>query len=194
MRRAPPRVVRVADGCYTADVILPFRGKRPKLDRDVYIAPGAVVIGDVELGCEASVWFNAVVRGDVYHVRIGARTNIQDNATVHVTHDTWPTILGIGVSVAHGAVVHGCTIGDYTLVGNGAIVMDDVEIGEECLVGAGALVPPGVRIPPRSCVLGSPAKVVRPVRSEEVRHFHDTAANYATWATEYRAAGVGLHP
>jgi carbonic anhydrase/acetyltransferase-like protein (isoleucine patch superfamily) len=171
-------------------VIVSFRGNTPRLGRDVYLAPGAMVIGDVEVGDEASVWFNAVVRGDVERIRIGARTNIQDNATIHVTHDTWPTIVGAAVTVAHGAVVHGCQIGDGSLIGNGAIVMDDVVIGAECLVAAGALVTPGARIPPRSCVLGNPARVVRPVRAAEVERFRETARNYVAWAAEYRAAAL----
>jgi carbonic anhydrase/acetyltransferase-like protein (isoleucine patch superfamily) len=184
-------VVRRKARCYTTTtVIVSFRGMTPRLGRDVYLAPGAMIIGDVELGDEASVWFNAVVRGDVERIRIGARTNIQDNATIHVTHDKWPTVIGAGVTVAHGAVVHGCRIGDGSLVGNGAIVMDDVEIGPECLVAAGALVAPGTRFPPRSCVLGSPARVVRAVDAAEIERFRETARNYAGWAAEYRASGI----
>ena len=172
-------------------MVLSFRNRTPVLGQDVYIAPTGVVIGDVELGAEASIWFNAVVRGDVERIRIGARTNVQDNATVHVTHDTWPTLVGAGVTIAHGAVVHGCTIGDHTLVGIGAIILDGAEIGEESLVGAAALVVPGTKIPPRSCVLGSPAKAVRPLRSEEITRLHELADNYTRYAREYRAAGIG---
>jgi carbonic anhydrase/acetyltransferase-like protein (isoleucine patch superfamily) len=162
-------------------VVGSFRGKTPVLGANVYIAPGAVVIGDVEIGPEASVWFNAVVRGDVERIRIGPRTNVQDNATIHVTHDRWPTIVGTGVTVAHGAVIHGCAIGDHALIGIGAVVLDGAEVGAECLVGAGA---------PRSCVLGSPAKVVRPLRREEISRLHDSATNYVRYAHEYRVAGI----
>ena len=171
-------------------MIRSFRGKTPILAANVYIAPGAVVIGDVELGPEVSVWFNAVVRGDVERIRIGARTNVQDNATIHVTHARWPTVVGLGVTIAHGAVVHGCTIGDHALIGIGAVVLDGAEVGAECLVGAGALVVPGTRIAARSCVLGSPAKAVRPLRPEEVSRLHESAANYVRYAQEYRAAGI----
>jgi carbonic anhydrase/acetyltransferase-like protein (isoleucine patch superfamily) len=162
----------------------------PVLGANVYIAPGAVVIGEVEIGPDASVWFNAVVRGDVERIRIGARTNVQDNATIHVTAGRWPTVLGDGVTIGHGVVIHGCTIGDHALIGIGAVVLDGAEIGAECLVGAGALVVPGSKIPPRSCVLGSPAKVARALRAEEIAHLHDSAANYVRYAREYRAAGI----
>lgn len=160
------------------------------LGANVYLAPGAVVIGDVEIGPDASVWFNAVVRGDVERIRIGARTNVQDNATIHVTRDRWPAILGAGVTIAHGAVIHGCAIGDHALIGIGAVVLDGAEIGAECLVGAGALVVPGSKMPPGSCVFGSPAKVVRALRAEEIAHLHDSASNYVRYAREYRAAGI----
>jgi carbonic anhydrase/acetyltransferase-like protein (isoleucine patch superfamily) len=189
----PPSVafVRSGSACYTAAVIVSFRGKTPRLAASTFVVDSAVIVGDVELGAEASVWFHAVVRGDVERIRIGARTNIQDNATVHVTHDRWPTILGTGVTIAHNVVVHGCTIGDHSLIGIGAIVLDGVEIGAECLVGAGALVSPRTRIPPRSLVLGSPAMRVRELRPEEIARVHEAADNYVRYACEYRAANVG---
>lgn len=171
-------------------MIVPFRGKAPVVAAEVYLAPNAVVIGDVEIGAEASVWFHAVVRADVERIRIGPRTNIQDNATIHVTRDRWPTVIGVGVTIAHGAVLHGCTIGDYCLIGIGAVVLDGAEIGAESLVGAGALVVPGTRVPPRSCVLGSPAKCTRPLRPEEIAHLHASADHYVGYAREYRTAGV----
>jgi carbonic anhydrase/acetyltransferase-like protein (isoleucine patch superfamily) len=171
-----------------------FRGKTPALADDVYRAPGSVVIGDVEIGPGASLWFNTVVRGDVERVRIGARTNIQDNATVHVTLDTWPTIIGCGVTIGHGAVVHGCTIGDHVLVGIGAIVLDGAEIGSECLIGAGALVVPGTKVPQGACVLGAPARVVRRLAAEEIARLHASAANYVRYAQEYRMAGIVATP
>jgi carbonic anhydrase/acetyltransferase-like protein (isoleucine patch superfamily) len=174
-----------------AAVIVEFRGKSPSLAADVYLAPGAVVIGDVEIGPGASVWFHAVVRGDVERVRIGARTNVQDNATVHVTRDRWPAILGCGVTIAHAAVVHGCTVGDHALIGIGAIVLDGAQVGTECLVGAGALVTPGTKIPPRSLVLGSPARAVRQLRADEITRLHESADSYVGYAREYRTAGVG---
>jgi carbonic anhydrase/acetyltransferase-like protein (isoleucine patch superfamily) len=169
-------------------VIVSIHGKQPNIAPDVYIAPGAVVIGDVEIGAGASVWFNAVLRGDVERIRIGAGTNIQDNATVHVTSGTWPTTLGAGVTVGHAAVVHGGTVGDHSLIGIGAIVLDGVVIGSECLVGAGALLPPGMQVPARSVVLGNPGKVVRPLRPEELERLRQSARSYVEYARAYRAA------
>ncbi len=169
-------------------MIVSINGKQPNIAPDVYIAPGAVVIGDVEIGVGASVWFNAVIRGDVERVRIGAGTNIQDNATVHVTSAAWPTTLGTGVTVGHAAVIHGGTVGDHSLIGIGAIVLDGVVVGSECLVGAGALLPPGMQVPARSCVLGSPAKVVRPLRAEELERLRQSARNYVEYARAYRTA------
>src|SRR5437899_4322001 len=142
-------------------VIAAIDGRTPIVDPTAFVVDSAVVIGDVVLGPEASLWFHAVVRGDVERVRIGARTNLQDNATVHVTRARWPTLVGEGVTVGHAAVLHGCIVGDHCLVGIGAIVLDGAVIEAECLVGAGALITPGMRIPARSLVLGSPARRVR---------------------------------
>jgi carbonic anhydrase/acetyltransferase-like protein (isoleucine patch superfamily) len=144
----------------------------------------------VQIGPQPSIWFNAVVRGDVCYIRLGARVNIQDNATVHVFSGGIPTILGEGVSIAHNVVVHACTIHNFTLVGMGAIVLDGTEIGEECLIGAGAIVAPRSQIPARSLVLGSPAKVVRSLTSAEVERLHRSAENYVRFAREYLAQGI----
>ncbi|TMA44928.1 MAG: gamma carbonic anhydrase family protein, partial [Deltaproteobacteria bacterium] len=119
-----------------------------------------------------------------------ARTNIQDNATVHVMHHRWPTLIGEGVTVGHAAVVHGCTVGDHCLIGIGAIVLDGAVIGAECLIGAGALVTPGTELPPRSLVLGSPARRVRDLTADELRRIHESAANYVDHARRYRAQGL----
>ena len=143
----------------------------------------------MHIGPESSIWFNAVVRGDVCNIRIGARVNIQDTATVHVFSGGIPTILGEGVSIAHNVVVPACTIHNFTLVGMGAIVLDGTEIGEECLIGAGAVVALRSQIPPRSLVLGSPAKVVRPLTSAEVERLHRSAENYVRFAREYLEQG-----
>jgi carbonic anhydrase/acetyltransferase-like protein (isoleucine patch superfamily) len=167
-----------------------FRNRTPALGRDVYIAPTAVVIGDVEIGDSASVWFHAVVRGDVERIRIGPHSNVQDNATIHVTHDRWPTIIGAGVTIAHGAVVHGCIIQDHCLVGIRAVVLDGAELGSECLIGAGALVTPGTKVPPRTLMLGSPARPVRPLNAEEIARIHESATLYVGYAKEYQAAAI----
>ncbi len=145
-------------------MLLSYQRRAPQVHPSAYVQASAQVIGDVVIGAESSVWFNAVVRGDVHPIRIGARTNLQDNVTVHVTAGRWPTIVGDDVTVAHAVVLHGCSIADRCLIGMGAIVMDGVEIGEQCLIGAGALVTPGTRIPAGQLVMGQPAKVVRAAR------------------------------
>jgi carbonic anhydrase/acetyltransferase-like protein (isoleucine patch superfamily) len=171
-------------------MIAAYAGRAPRLDPTVFVVESATVIGDVVIGPESSIWFGAVVRGDIESIRIGARTNVQDNATIHVVGGKFGTRLGDGVTVGHNAVVHGCTIEDGALVGMGAIVLDGALVGAESLVGAGALVPPGARIPPRSLVLGSPGKVVRPVTDEELERLRSSAANYVGYAQRYRAEGV----
>ena len=167
-------------------VIMSLRERRPRVDPAAWVADSAVVVGDVVIGPEASLWFHAVVRGDVERVRIGARTNVQDNATVHVTRDRWPTILGDGVTVGHNAVVHGCTVGDHCLIGIGAIVLDGVVLERECLVGAGAVVTPGTHVPAGSLVLGQPARVVRALRPDEIERLHESAAGYVERLALYR--------
>ncbi len=164
--------------------------RRPRVHGSAWVAESAVVVGDVEIGAESSLWFGAVVRGDVERIRIGARTNVQDQATIHVVGGRLATIVGDGVTVGHAAVLHGCAIAGHTLVGIGAIVLDGAEIGPECLIGAGAVVTPGTRIPPRSLVLGSPAKRVRELSADEIARLHRSAAGYVERAREYRALGV----
>jgi carbonic anhydrase/acetyltransferase-like protein (isoleucine patch superfamily) len=171
-------------------VIAPFAGKTPEIHPSAWVVDSAVIIGDVALGADASVWFHAVVRGDVERIRIGARSNVQDNATVHVTGGRWATLVGDDVTIGHAAVVHGCTVGDRCLIGIGAIVLDGAAIGDDCLVGAGSLVTPGSAIPPRSLVLGAPAKRVRELTPEELAHLRQSAANYVAHARAYRSAGV----
>lgn len=171
-------------------MIVPLEGREPQVADDAYVQESARVIGDVIIGAESSVWFYAVVRGDVERVRVGRRTNLQDHVTVHVTSGRWPTILGDGVTVGHRAVLHGCAIGDHSLIGIAAVVLDGAEVGPESLVGAASLVVPGTKIPPRSLVLGSPAKVVRELRPEEVRRLYDSAATYVGTARRYRAQGL----
>ncbi len=164
----------------------PFLGTSPQFDDSVFIADTARVIGDVRLGSESSVWFGAVLRGDVNRIRIGARSNVQDNAVVHVTNRTAPTTIGDRVTVGHSAVVHGCTVEDDVLVGIGAVILDHAIIGHDSLVGARALVTGGLRIPPRSLVLGTPARVVRELTEEEILQVHEFARNYVRYARIYR--------
>jgi carbonic anhydrase/acetyltransferase-like protein (isoleucine patch superfamily) len=171
----------------------PFLNRLPELDPTVFVAESAQVIGDVHLGPESSVWFNAVVRGDVNWIRIGARSNIQDGAVVHVTNRTAPTLIGDRVTVGHSAVVHGCTVEDDVLVGIGAVILDHAVIGHDSLVGARALVTGGTRIPPRSLVLGSPARVVRSLSDEEVEQVHAFARNYVGYARIYLGVDRPAH-
>jgi gamma-carbonic anhydrase len=143
-----------------------FLRKTPKLGKGVYLASTAVVVGDVTLGAHASVWYNTVLRGDINRIVVGHHTNIQDNSVLHLADD-FPCILGNWVTVGHSAIVHACKVGDETLVGMGAVILDGAVIGRQCLIGARALVTQGTNIPPGSLVLGSPAKVVRKLSREE---------------------------
>jgi carbonic anhydrase/acetyltransferase-like protein (isoleucine patch superfamily) len=166
-------------------LLLSFRGRGPVIDPTAWIAPGAVVAGDVTIGAASSVWFGSVLRGDVHAIRVGARSNLQDHCVVHVTRDRFPTWIGDEVTVGHRATVHGCRVGDGALVGIGAVVLDGAEVGEEALVGAGALVPPGAKIPPRHLARGIPARVVRPLDEEEVRRQRARALEYVATARAY---------
>lgn len=161
-----------------------FLTRRPRLGEGVFIADGGIVIGDVEMGDHSSVWYNATVRGDINFIRIGTGTNIQDNAVVHLA-DEFPCILGDYVTVGHSAVVHACTIGDECLIGMGAIVLDGAEIGNQCLIGAKSLVTGGTKIPDGSLVLGSPAKVIRPLSDDERKSLKPWADKYVANATWY---------
>lgn len=171
-----------------APLVLPYRGVAPRIHADAWIAPGATLIGDVEIGAETSVWFGAVVRGDFHWIRVGARTNLQDACVVHVTRDRFPAWIGDEVTVGHGATVHGCRVGDGALVGIGAVVLDGAEVGEEALVAAGALVPPGGCVPPRTLVAGAPARAVRVLTPDELVEQRERALGYARDAREYARA------
>jgi gamma-carbonic anhydrase len=159
-------------------MIHPFKEKKPQIDASALVMESAQIIGDVVIGEESSVWFNAVIRGDVNHIRIGKYTNIQDGCVLHVARRTLPLIIGDEVTVGHNVILHACTIGSQCLIGMGAIVMDGAEIGESSIIGAGSLVTPGTKIPPRSLVLGSPAGVKRELTEEEIRGIRESAANY----------------
>ena len=168
-------------------MIRTFQGIKPTIAASAFIEETAVVIGDVVIGEESSVWFHAVVRGDVHSIRIGKWTNIQDLSVVHVTHDTHPTVLGDDVTVGHHVVLHGCTIKDRVLIGMGALIMDGAVIGEDCIVGAGALVTERTIVPPKSLILGAPAKVKRPVTEAELAWIRESAQNYVKYARQYLA-------
>lgn len=166
-------------------IVQPYKGVFPKIHPSVYLSENVYVIGDVEIGEDSSVWFGSVVRGDVNYIRIGKRTNIQDNSVVHVTHDTYPTIIGDNVTVGHRVILHGCTLGNNILVGMGAIVMDGVEIEDYVLVGAGALITPNKKIPSGVLVAGVPAKIIRDLKEEEIKLIEESAENYVRYKNEY---------
>lgn len=164
---------------------IPCRGSKPKVAAGVFVADGAKIVGDVTLGAQSSVWFNAVLRGDVAPIHIGEKTNIQDNAVVHGTWNKAAATIGNGVTIGHSAILHGCTIGDNCLIGMGAIVMDLAKIGSNCIVGAGSLVTEGSEFPDGSLILGRPAKAVRPLKTEELAFLPKSAANYITYTSWY---------
>lgn len=166
-------------------MIRPFLGVSPQFDESNFIAPSADIIGDVTLGPQSSVWYNVTMRGDVHRIVVGARTSIQDNSVVHVTHRTAPTYIGSDVTVGHSAIIHGCTVNDRVLVGMGAILLDHAEIGSDTIIGAGSLVTGRTVIPPRSMVLGRPAKVVRELTDDEVESIMYYARNYVRYARIY---------
>ena len=167
-------------------MIRPFRGQHPQVHPTAFIEASAQVIGDVVIGEESSIWFNAVVRGDVFHIRIGDRTNIQDGTVVHVTNGTHATILEDEVTVGHNVTLHGCYIERGCLIGMGSIVMDDARIGARSIVAAGALVAPGTIVPPRSLVIGVPAKVKRALTDEEVAGLEVYWRNYIEYTRAYQ--------
>lgn len=166
--------------------VTPFRSSFPKLGERVFIANGAHIIGDVEIGAESSIWFNTVVRGDVQKIRIGSRTNVQDNTTVHVTSGTGSCTIGSEVTIGHNAIIHACTIEDRVLIGMGAIVLDGARIQAGSMVGAGALVTQGKTFPAGFLILGSPAKAVRPLTPEEQAGLIASARHYVETADAYR--------
>ena len=166
-------------------MIRSYKNVWPRLGERVYVDVSAQVIGDVELGDHASVWMNAVVRGDVHAIRIGPYSNIQDNCVVHVFKDQHPTVVADHVTVGHSATLHGCRIGSWCLIGMGATILNDAEIGEECIVAANSLVPEGMKVPPRSLVMGLPAKVKRPITEEERQGLRRYAQNYYEYKETY---------
>lgn len=166
--------------------IITYKGITPTIDPSVFIAEGAHIIGDVVIGKDSSVWFNVVIRGDVNFIRIGDRTNIQDNTVVHVTNKKFPTHIGSNVTIGHGAIIHACTIEDYTLIGMGAVILDDATIGKYSLVAAGAVVTMGMKVPEGVLVAGVPAKVVRPLSDDERKFLEKSAQNYVDYVATYR--------
>jgi len=166
-----------------------YQGVVPKIHPTAFVEDSAQVIGDVELGEDSSVWFNAVIRGDVNVIRIGRGTNIQDGSVIHVNRSGFSTVLEEFVTVGHGARLHGCHIKSNCLIGIGAIVLDGAVLEEECLVAAGSLVAPGTKVPRGSLLMGSPAKVRRSVTAEDLELIQRSSRNYVRLRAEYKAAG-----
>jgi len=164
--------------------VLSVDDKKPELGNDVYIAPNAVVAGDVKIGDNSSIWFSAVVRGDINKVVIGHDTNIQDNATIHTMWDT-PTEIGNHVTIGHNAVVHCSKIGDHSLIGMGSVVMGYTEIGENCIIGANSFIQQYKKIPANSMVYGNPAKLVRPLNEDEIAALKESSEAYRDLAKVY---------
>lgn len=166
-------------------MIKPFNEVEPKIHSSAYIADSSIVIGDVEIGEDASVWFGSVIRGDVNFIRIGARTNIQDMTMIHVSSKTHSTVLEDEITVGHNVTLHGCHVESGCLIGIGAILLDGVRIGRNSLVAAGSLLTPGTRIPPNSLVMGSPAKVKRELNDDELAYLQKSWRNYVELKKHY---------
>jgi gamma-carbonic anhydrase len=166
--------------------LIAYRGITPRLHPTVFVASGAFIIGDVEIGEYSSVWFNAVVRGDVNIIRIGERVNVQDLCMLHVTHKKYSLTIGSDVTIGHSATVHGCTISDKVLIGMGARVLDAAVIGQNSLIAAGAVVREGMKIPEGVLVAGVPARVIRDLTDEEVLQIEQSATNYVNYVRTYR--------
>ena len=166
-------------------VILPVKGVSPQIPEDCFVAPNATIVGDVIMGSECSVWFNAVVRGDVNSIRIGNKVNIQDGACLHCTYEKTKVVIGDNVSIGHNALVHGCTVEDNVLIGMGAIVMDNVHIGANSIIAAGAVVLEGTIVPPGSIYAGVPAKKVKDISPTllkgEVERIANNYVMYSSW-------------
>lgn len=172
-------------------MIVPFRDKQPVLGEGVFLAPDAWVIGDVTLGEQSSVFFGAVLRGDLLGIRVGRRSNIQEHSVIHTSHDRHPVIIGEEVTVGHRVTIHGASVGNRVIVGMGSTLLDDAKIPEECIIGAGTLITEGKEFPPRSLILGSPGRAVRPLRDEEIEFLRFSAAGYVETAGVYRAMNLG---
>ncbi|MEZ4741696.1 MAG: gamma carbonic anhydrase family protein [Bdellovibrionota bacterium] len=165
--------------------IIKYKNKEPILSKNVFVAGGVYLIGNVDIGEDSSIWFNSVLRGDVNFIKIGKRTNIQDNSVVHVTDGGNPTIIGDDVTIGHSATIHACIIEDLCLIGMGATILDGAVIQKESLVGAGSVVPPGKTYPPGSLIVGSPAKVKRQLNEKERASLLESAIHYQEIVKSY---------
>ena len=168
--------------------IIPYNGVTPQIDESVFICEGARIIGDVVIGKNSSVWFNAVVRGDVNYIRIGNNTNIQDGAILHNTFKKYPLIIGSNVTIGHGAIVHGCTISDLVLIGMGAVILDNAKVNSNSFIAAGTLVREHFIIPEGVLIAGVPGKIIRDLTEEEIKKIKQSADNYLYYVSVYRSS------
>ena len=166
-------------------LIMPFNGAWLKIHKTAFIAPSAFVVGDVKIGRDSSIWFGCTLRGDVNSIRVGERVSIQDNSVLHSSNDPGRTVVGDNVVVGHGAIVHACRVGSDSLVGIGSIVLDNAVIGKGSFIAAGSLVLPGTRIPPKSFVVGSPAKVLKEVEKEKTNYIAWDVRHYVELKNKY---------
>lgn len=168
-------------------MIIAFNGKNPQLEENVFIAPGSQLIGDVHIGSESTIWFNAVLRGDEGSITIGKRCSIQDNSTIHL-YEGSPVVVEEEVTVGHNVILHGCKVGKRSIIGMGSTILDNTEIGEECIIGANTLIPSGKKIPPRSLVVGSPGKVVRELNDKDLELIQLSIDTYVQKGYDFRKA------
>jgi len=168
-------------------MIIPYAEKLPQIHQSCFIAENSVIVGDVEIGADSSVWFGAVIRGDIHSIRIGRFTNIQDNMVIHVTHEKYATSVGDYVTGGHGAILHGCTVGDKCIIGMGAVILDDSVIGEETIVAAGSVVKEHENIPPGTLVAGNPAVIKRKLTDSERQAIKQAALNYSNYIKGYKS-------
>lgn len=170
----------------TQPIILPYKGIMPKIAADAFIAPGAVVIGDVEIGSKANIWFGCVIRGDVQSIRIGEGTNVQDGTVIHVTRGDGPTIIGKGITIGHSALLHACTLEDGCFIGMHSTIMDKAVVETGAMVAAGALIAPGKRVPKGQIWAGNPAKYLRDLKPAEAEFISVSEQNYIRLAADYQ--------
>lgn len=166
--------------------VVEFKGVLPNIHSSAFLAPSAWIIGDVHIGADSSCFFGAVIRGDIQPIRIGKRTNIQEHALLHTSHEMNSLEIGDGVTIGHRSILHGCRVGANTLIGMGATILDNAIIGEQCIIGAHSLVTKGTVIPPRTLVMGTPAKIIRTLTPVEISSLASSADNYVVLSSEYR--------
>lgn len=166
--------------------IISFATLKPQIADDIFVASGARLIGDLTIGAESSIWFNTVIRADVNYIRIGQKTNVQDNTVIHVSSEGHPTLIGDEVTIGHNAILHACTIKDRCMIGMGATILDGAVIEQDCLVAAGALVPPGKTYPAGSLIIGAPAQAKRPLSAAERQEIRARAQHYAELRLKYQ--------